>query len=153
MKTHHHLVATLLLATFTGCSKPKTRTSNPSHAPVNQTAALSLDISTDAPSSSAEIQPVQETVATAKLAGRPELLKDFDQISNRRDHMEKVANRWNNALGKFSKKHGRQPKTLPELQQFQPDLASLNPPSGFQLQLDPGAGEVYLIPTSTRSQQ
>lgn len=73
------------------------------------------------------------------------LVTDAEERVKLADLTENIYLQWNAALEEYRKEHNRLPRTLLELQQFHPELASLQPPRGFALTLDPQAGEVFIV--------
>ncbi len=73
------------------------------------------------------------------------LIRDSEQADALADYSEKVYIQWNKALKQFRSKERRLPASLSELQKFQPKLASLPAPKGFQLYLDPQLGEINVL--------
>ncbi|MCD6052088.1 MAG: hypothetical protein K0Q55_3506 [Verrucomicrobia bacterium] len=147
-----HLYPLLALsALIVGCSTEET---DLVIAPAQTAAVPVVDVSAVTPSlgTPSAFDPLVTPAHTPPSASAP-LVNDAEKKAELADLTEKVYLKWNAALDDYRKKHNRLPRTLPELQQFHPVLASLQPPHGFALTLDPQAGEIFIVHARTPSAQ
>lgn len=62
---------------------------------------------------------------------------------------EKVYQLWNDALAEFRAKNNRLPRSIQELEQFKPSLASHKPAAGFRLEIYPQFNSIEFAPVKT----
>ena len=112
--------------------------------PSATTAAVDISLALPPVTAPAAFDPLTVPASATPAAAVP-LVNEAEKRAELADLTEKVYLRWNAALEDYRKKHNRLPQSLPELQQFHPVLASLPPPRGFALTLDPQAGEIFVV--------
>jgi hypothetical protein len=141
MKQLYPLLALTVLAV--GCSTEET---DLAVHPGQPAAVAVVDVLSSAPMVTAppSFDLLAAPASTAPVESVP-LVNDAEKRAELADLTEKVYLKWNAALADYRQQHNRFPRSLTELQQFHPALASLPPPRGFALTLDPQAGEIFIV--------
>jgi len=144
MKTLHLLAALALVGLSVGCSQEEDLALPSAKPAVVGTSALSLEATPSTPPTGLPARPAEQIIADKADTGQ-----SSEESAAEISRSEKVYQLWNDALAEFRAKNNRLPRSIQELEQFKPSLASHKPAAGFRLEIYPQFNSIEFAPVKT----
>lgn len=144
MKALPLLTAIVLVGLSVGCSQEEDLALPSAKPAVVGASALSLEATPSTPPTSLPARPAEQIIADKADTGQ-----SSEESAADISRSEKVYQLWNDALAEFRAKNSRLPRSIQELEQFKPSLASHKPAAGFRLEIYPQFNSIEFAPVKT----